>query len=154
MTFRVMLTGIALALVLGASASSRDELRTLYGEPIGEVYRAGGDVILTTSRDAHRNICLLRIEHETRGRRLTDAELNTVLDKVAPKADRGDYVIGTFLNILCPPDSDCSGASEDYKRLAITKIGNTNEYRYVVIFYHRPECEAAKPHPTGVNVHR
>jgi hypothetical protein len=72
---------------------------------------------------------------------MTDKEVNTVLDEIAPKSERGNYKTGTFLNIVCLPDNDCAGASEDYVRLAITKIGSTNEYRYVAILYHSAECK-------------
>jgi hypothetical protein len=57
---------------------------------------------------------------------MTDKEVNTVLDEIAPKDERGKYKMGTFLNVICLPDNDCSGVSEDYERLAITKIGSTN----------------------------
>ena len=72
---------------------------------------------------------------------MTDKEVNAVLDEIAPKNKRGDYKMGSFLHIYCPPDNDCAGVSEDYKRLIITKIGNTNEYRYVSILYHSVECK-------------
>jgi hypothetical protein len=71
---------------------------------------------------------------------MTDKEVDTVLDEIAPKDDRGKYKMGTFLNVICLPDNDCAGVSEDYERLAITKIGSTNEYRYVSILYHSAEC--------------
>ena len=65
-----------------------------------------------------------------------------VLDEIAPKTSRGAYKIGTFLNVICLPDNDCAGVSEDYQRLAIVKIGSTNEYRYVDVLYHLPGCQS------------
>jgi len=91
--------------------------------------------------DDNGNICREHIESENRGRRMTDKEVNTVLDDIAPKNERGNYNIGTFLNIICLPDNDCAGVSEDYERLIITKIGSTNEYRYISILYHSAECK-------------
>jgi hypothetical protein len=71
---------------------------------------------------------------------MTDKEVNTVLCEIVPTNERGNYKMGTFLNIICLPDNDCAGVSEDYERLAITKIGSTNEYRYISILYHSAEC--------------
>lgn len=131
-----------LVLFIGASGhNDENQLRQYYGAPMGEVYLAADDVIVTTSLDSQRNVCKMRIEHRSHGKRLTDAEMNPVLDKIAPESDRGEYIIGMFLNLLCPPDNDCRGTKEDYKKLSITKIGGTNAYRYVTVLYHRPECE-------------
>jgi hypothetical protein len=94
-------------------------------------------------------------------RGITDAQLNPVLDDVAPKDVRGEFKMGTFLNITCtkllkpenaPSDSKgelvedpcitCSGVSDDYERVNITKYGNTNHYTSVHITFKRPECKA------------
>src|SRR4051794_36455155 len=109
MKMHVVLALTTLVLLVGASGHDSDTLRKQYGDPIGEVFHVADDVIMTTSVDSHKNICALRIEHQSHGRRLTDAELKRVLDKVAPESERGEYVIGTFLNLQCPPDNDCSG---------------------------------------------
>lgn len=124
-----------------AAAQSRTDLKQHYGDAIGEVYRTSNHLTITAYFDEHGNICREHIESENRGVRMTDKEVNTVLDKVAPMAERGKYKIGTFLDVICLPDNDCYGTSEDYERLGITKIGSTNEYRYVSIVYHSNECE-------------
>lgn len=132
--------GAVLALPLVAFAQNRTDLRQHYGNAIGEVYRTSNHLTVTAYFDEHGNICRERIESENRGRRMTEKEVNTVLDEIAPKIERGSYKMGTFLNITCLPDNNCAGVMEDYERLAITKIGSTNEYRYVSIFYHSAEC--------------
>jgi hypothetical protein len=43
---------------------------------------------------------------------MTDKEVNTVLDEIAPKNERGKYKMGTFLNLCCP-DNDWAGVRED-----------------------------------------
>jgi hypothetical protein len=129
-----------LALPLLVSAQSRTDLRQRYGNAIGEVYRTSNRLIVIAYFDEHGNICREHIESENRGRRMTDKEVNTVLDAIVPTNERGNYKMGTFLNIICLPDNDCAGVSEDYERLAITKIGSTNEYRYISILYHSAEC--------------
>jgi hypothetical protein len=66
--------------------------------------------------------------------------MNTALDEVAPAKDKGKYVIAGFLNLLCPPEN-CSGVSEEYERMGITKIESTNNYNYALVSYRRDECE-------------
>ncbi len=138
---RVALSLPVLVLSFAAFGQDQGKLRNYYGDPVGEVFHVGDDLILTTSLDAHKNVCSLRIEHQSHGRRLTDAELNVVVERVAPQSDRGGFVMGTFLNVICLPDNDCAGVSENYTKLSITKIGSTNEYRHVTVRYHRPECD-------------
>lgn len=136
-----IVAGVVLALHLVVSAQNSTDLRQQYGNAIGEVYRTSNGLMVTAYFDDNGNICREHIESENRGRRMTDKEVNTVLDEIAPKNERGNYKIGTFLNIICLPDNDCAGVSEDYERLIITKIGSTNEYRYISILYHSAECK-------------
>jgi hypothetical protein len=135
-----IVAGTVLAFPLLVAAQNHADLRRHYGDVIGEVYRTSNRLTITAYFDEHGNICREHIESENRGRRMTDKEVNTVLDEIASKSERGNYRIGTFLNTICLPDNDCAGVSEDYERLAITKIGSTNEYRYVTILYHSAEC--------------
>jgi hypothetical protein len=132
--------GAILALASVISAQNRSDLTQRYGNSIGEVYRTSNQLMVTAYFDRDGNICRERIESENRGRRMTDEEVNTVLDEIAPKNERGNYIMGTFLNIICVPDNDCAGVSENYERLLITKTGDTNEYRYVSVSYHSAEC--------------
>ena len=139
----IMLTGISAAFAISslAHAQNRTAIRRLYGGAIGEVYRTSNGLTVTAYFDTQGNLCREHIESENRGRRMTDNEVNSVLDEIAPKDERGPYKIGTFLDVICLPDNDCDGVSEDYARLSITKIGSTNEYRYVSIIYHSAECK-------------
>src|SRR5579871_2117767 len=112
-----IVAGAVIALPLLVAAQSRAVLIQRYGNPIGEVYRTSNHLTVTTYFDEHGNICREHIESENRGRRMTDKEVNTVLDEIAPKEERGKYKMGTFLNVICLPDNDCAGVSEDYERL-------------------------------------
>src|SRR5713226_6033603 len=125
LTLAAIVAGALLALPLVVSAQNSTDLRQHYGNAIGEVYRTSNHLLVTAYFDEHGNICREHIESEDRGRRMTDKEVNTVLDEIAPKNERGNYKIGTFLNIICLPDNDCAGVSENYERLTISKIGNT-----------------------------
>ena len=137
-----IVAGAVLAFSSLVASQNRADLRQHYGDAIGEVYRTSNHLTVIAYFDEDGHICREHIESESRGRRMTDKEVNTVLDEIAPRSERGNYKIGTFLNIVCLPDNDCAGVIEDYERLAITKIGNTNEYRrYVSILYHSAECK-------------
>ncbi len=125
----------------------RAALKQHYGEAIGEVYRTSNGLTVTAYFDSQGNICKEHIQSENRGKRMTDDDVNPVLDDIAPKTSRGTYKIGTFLDVICLPDNDCAGVSEDYQKLAIVEIGSTNEYRYVDVVYHSPACD-----PSGSRV--
>jgi hypothetical protein len=123
-----------------AHGQNRAALQQHYGDAVGEVYRTSNGLTVTAYFDPQGNICQEHIQSENRGKRMTDNEVNGVLDDIAPKTSRGAYKIGTFLNVICLPDNDCAGVSEDYQKLAIVKIGDSNEYRYVDVLYHSAAC--------------
>jgi hypothetical protein len=127
-------------LTLTPVVSARNNtLRQHYGNAIGEVYRTPNHLIVTAFLGAHGNVCREQIESEIMGRRMTDKEVNTVLDEIASKNGRGNYKTGGFRN-LSSPENASNGTFEEYERLTITKIGPDNEYRYVFIFYNSAEC--------------
>jgi hypothetical protein len=123
-----------------ADGQSRTALKQRHGEAIGEVYRTANGLTVTAYFNAQGSICKEHIESESRGTPMTDADVTPVLDDIAPEAARGTYKMGTFLNVMCLPDNNCAGVSEDYRQLAILKIGNTDRYRYVDVTYHSPAC--------------
>lgn len=53
--------------------------------------------------------------------------------------------MGTFLNIICLPDDNCSGTSQDYEKLNIRWLGNKGHYRYVFVRYKGRNCSSAVP---------
>lgn len=137
----------------------RDTVQNLYGKPVSEIYRTSHDLMVTASFAANGNLCRA---HITLGlnQGITDAQLNAVLDELAPEDVRGEHKLSTFLDITClkpvkpqnsssnsigeltvDPCTECSGVSDDYERANITKYGNTNEYSSVYITLRRPECK-------------
>src|SRR5207237_37588 len=134
-----------------------------YGNPVSEVYRTSRNLTVTASFASNGNLCRAHIESDVDGG-ITDTQLNAVLDELAPKDVRGEFKLGTFLNVTClkllkpenatsnssgksamelavDPCAECSGVSEDYERVDITKYGNTNQYSSAWITFHRPECK-------------
>jgi hypothetical protein len=94
---------------------------------------------------------------------ITDAQVNPILNELAPEDVRGKFKLATFLDTTClklknpgaavDPSSikaadwtidECGqcagGVSENYERVTITKYGNTNAYNSAVVAYHHPEC--------------
>ncbi|HET8889928.1 MAG TPA: hypothetical protein VFQ41_13585 [Candidatus Angelobacter sp.] len=146
-----------------ASTQSRETVQKFYGSPIREVYRTSQDLTITASFASNGNLCRADIRAESDAG-ITDSQLNVVLNELAPEAVRGKFKLGTFLNITClkvleqensAPDSskkpameltvdpcaECSGVSEDYERVKITKYGNTNRHSSVHVTFKQPECE-------------
>jgi len=143
------------------AVQNRDAIQRLYGSPVSEVYRTSQDLTITATFASNGNVCRARIKSD--GLEITDAQLNPVLDELAPKEVRGEYKMGTFLDITClkprkpgmsrsksrgkaamelveDPCAECSGVSEDYERVTITRYGNSDEYSSVYISFKHPEC--------------
>ena len=84
---------------------------------------------------------------------MKDADLETILEELAPKESRGKFVIDTFLNYTCMETDDtgklsgvhnCGGVSSEFERLKITKWGNTDDYSAADITYYRSGCNTKK----------
>lgn len=146
-----------------ATIQNRDTVQQLYGKPLSEVYRTSQNLRITASFASNGSLCQAHIGSGLDSR-ITDTQLNGVLDELAPENVRGKHKLSTFLNITClkhvkredssahssgspstelavDPCSECSGVSDDYERAKITKYGNTNQYSSVHITFQRPECK-------------
>ncbi len=129
------------------SAQTRDSLRAKYGRPTSETYDSGHGVMLTATFDDKGATCSILIDRRgrdggtpTSAETVSDADANRVLDDLAPVASRGKYIMGTLLDIICLPDNNCFGSSQEYENLAITWIGNKDHFRYVYLAYKRKNC--------------
>jgi hypothetical protein len=47
----------------------------------------------------------------------------------------------TEKKIIEDPCAECSGVSEDYERVGITKYGNTDQYSSVHVTFKKDECK-------------
>jgi hypothetical protein len=112
-----------------------------------ETYVTGSGVSVTKRFNSRGRLCtiLLRPPHSAPAKctesteKLTDQQVNPLLSELVPENERGKFVMGAFLDIDCPEEI-CGGASERYKHVIITKIGNINEYCYVAVDYLRRSC--------------
>lgn len=143
-----------------ATIQNRETVQRLYGSPVSEVYRTSQNLTITASFASNGNLCRAHINSGVDSG-ITDTQLNAALDELAPKNVRGEFKFGTFLNITClkpdnstsnssgqsamgldvDPCAECSGVSDDYERVNITKYGNTNRYSSVHITFQEPECK-------------
>jgi hypothetical protein len=142
-----------------ARIQTRNTIRQLYGSAISEVYRLSHHLTVTASFASGGNLCRAHIQSNV-DTGITDAELDAVLNELAPDDVRGKHKMSTFLNVTClklqkpensnssgkpeltvDPCAECSGVSDDYERANITRYGNTNEYSSVQISFTQPECK-------------
>jgi hypothetical protein len=135
-----ILTCVSLMLIGTVSGQNRATLQQLYGSPIGGVYQTSSRLIVTPQFAPNGNLCNAYIGAATG--RMTDGQLDPVLNELAPIQARGEHKIDDFLDRYCGPDIECSGVSYDYAHLTITKIGNTNSYSSASITYRRRGCKA------------
>jgi hypothetical protein len=71
-----------------------------------------------------------------------------ILSELVPEKERGKYVMGTFLNLICLSDGadiDCGGVEEDWERLLIHRIGSNDNQHYATIHWKRKECKKIDP---------
>ena len=146
MRFGLLLTMFFIVAASG-SAQTTDSLRAKYGRPTSETYDSGKGVMLTATFDDKGATCSLLIDRRGRSgvtpssaETLSDADANRILDDLAPTDSRGKYIIGTFLDVICMPDNNCFGSSQEYEKLTITWIGNKDHFRYVYLNYKRNNC--------------
>jgi hypothetical protein len=141
---------VCLMLATLALAQSRRTLQDRYGS---DVYRTSKGLVIKPTFAPNDALCAAQIMAE--GRTMKEAELETVLEELAPKDARGKFIIDTFLDYTCLETDDagkiagahgCGGVSEDYERVTITKWGNTNDYTAADVAYYRRGCKIKKPH--------
>jgi hypothetical protein len=142
-----------------ARIQTRNAIRKLYGTAISEDYRISHHLTATASFASGGNLCRAQIQSNV-DTGITDAELDAVLNELAPDDIRGKHKMSTFLNVAClklqqpessnsggkpelavDPCAQCSGVSDDYERATITRYGNTNQYSSVRISFNQPECK-------------
>jgi hypothetical protein len=168
-SFNLFTCVLVLAVVQSSSSNSgipagiqtRNTIRKLYGTAISEDYRISHHLTVTASFASGGNLCRAQIRSNV-DTGITDAELDAVLNKLAPDDVRGKHKMSTFLNITClklqkpedpnpsgkpelavDPCTECSGVSDAYERAEITRYGNTNQYSSVQISFNQPECKGS-----------
>ena len=146
---------IVLLTCMFVSAQSSSDLRQKYGIPISETYKVRPDVVVTVTYAKTGEVCSMVIKpqpsstkKETSTPVLKSKLLDEVIDELVLKEKRGKYLMGTFLNIICLPDNDCAGTSENYEKLSIYRNGSIDAHRYATIDWKSSACKQRR-NPTN-----
>jgi hypothetical protein len=132
-----------------ATAQTSASLREKYGNPSSETYRVRPDINVTVTYAKTGEVCemLIKPASETVNGKpslLKSQSLKDVIDELVPKDERGTFIIGTFVNLVCLPNNDCAGVDESYQRLSIFSNGSTDAHRFATIRWKRDACESPK----------
>ncbi|HZE71633.1 MAG TPA: hypothetical protein VE135_19170 [Pyrinomonadaceae bacterium] len=133
-----------------STAQTSSTLREKYGQPVSETYNVRPDIKLTVTYAKSGDVCemLIKPASETQNGKpslLKSQPLNEVIDELVPKEQRGAYLMGTFVNIICLPNDDCGGTDETYQRLSIFRNGGIDAHRYASIHWKRDVCKNPVP---------
>jgi len=132
-----------------ATAQTSTSLREKYGNPSSETFRVRPDINVTVTYAKTGEVCemLIKPASETVNGKpslLKSQPLKDVIDELVPKNERGAFIIGTFVNVVCQPNNDCAGANESYQRLSIFSNGSTDAHRFATIRWKRDACQSPK----------
>jgi hypothetical protein len=61
-----------------------------------------------------------------------------------PRKERGKYLRGSSLNILCLPTIDCAGSSESYEKLPVYYNAGKDGTNYTVIQWKKKTSEKSR----------
>jgi hypothetical protein len=122
---------IILAIILTCTAiagQSRQELKTKYGNAVSETFVIRPGISVTATYAPTGRIIELLISPQNTGlvksrsfagHAISNDTLKLIIDELVPLPNRGKYLIGTFWNVTCLPQDDCSASQEDYEKLTI-----------------------------------
>ncbi len=130
------------------NAQSREELHKRYGLPISETFAARPGVFVTISYAESGEVCEMIIHAQPLAssldfpitKTIESKALKEMIDDLVPMIQRGKYLSGTDLNIVCLPLNNCFGVAENYERVTITRTGGTDKGRYVAIRWKTTAC--------------
>jgi len=60
-------------------------------------------------------------------------ELQSALDRIVSPEEKGKYICGTFLNVICLPTNDCAGVRWDYEKVSIYYNSGNGGTRYALL---------------------
>jgi hypothetical protein len=151
---------ILLLLLIGltVNAQSVRELRQKYGEPVSEIFQVRPNVTVTVRIGRTGDVCEMVIAPQLPSTAIKSndyvfksAVLNEIIDELVPASQRGESLMGGFLNLRCLPQDDCAGTSDDYENLNIYRNGGDDAHRYATIQWKRTDCKIPSPPNNGMN---
>ena len=118
---------MAILLVCSALAGqSRVDLTKKYGAAASETFKARPGISVTATYGPTGGITELLIAPESTGlirskrnQRLSKDLATQIINELVSASQRGKFVMSTFMNIMCLPENDCGGTSDDYEKLTV-----------------------------------
>jgi hypothetical protein len=128
-----------------ATGQTSSTLRQKYGQPTSENYNVRPNIKVTVTYAKTSEICEMLIQpiaetEDGKPSLLKSEPLAEVIDELVPKEQRGKYLMGTFLNIICLSKNDCFGVEEDYEKVLIHRHGSNDAYPYASIHWKTQTC--------------
>jgi hypothetical protein len=150
MWFRLSVILFALALQASFPAKNTQTLHQRYGQPVSETFLIRPGVVVSASYGASGSTCELVISpKEPNGdmiKRWPGSDtidyklLGEIENELVPEPERGKHKMGSFLDIMCLPENDCQGTSEDWENIVMYISAGKAGARYEVIQWKRDEC--------------
>lgn len=155
---RLRLGVILLAVFFQGSFPARtsNSLRRRYGAPISETFLVRPGIVVTASYGAGDSTCELvispklpdgMIKHWPGDLTIDRKLLEAIEEELVPTHVRGKLKESGFVNLICPPENDClGGTQQDWNNVSIYENPGAKGARYAVIQWHGGECPQ-KSHP-------
>jgi hypothetical protein len=71
---------------------------------------------------------------KSRGVTSSQDAVESIIDELVPRSERGKFLMSQFDNITCLPDNDCAGSSENYEKVRIYyNSGTKGKLCYAVV---------------------
>jgi hypothetical protein len=151
MWWRLSAILLALAFQTSFPANTTETLRQRYGQPVSETFLVRPDIVVTVTHGTSGNICELVISPRSKephampirwpGSDTIDyGTLKEVENELVPISERGEFVIGGFIDGICMPENDCMGEQDEWEKVVIYSNAGKGGARYGVIQWQRQEC--------------
>ena len=139
---------LALMSCFAAMGQTSADLRQTYGAPVSESFKVRPEIVVTSTYDNAGNIAEMTIEPQSdvgliksRYRRIKSQALKEIIDELAPPKVRGKFIKGTFVDMICLPENDCFGISDEYENVIVYRNGGNDEHRYATIQWKKRKAQ-------------
>ena len=127
LTCRCVILSVAGVLISPGAlfGQSKEDLKRKYGEPLSEVFMARPGISVTATYGANGRVIELLISPsitsiiKSRGATLSQDSVTAILNELVPDSVRGKGISAGFMNLVCMPENDCSGSSQEFQHVTI-----------------------------------
>ena len=132
-------------------ADTSQTLHQRYGQPVLETYLVRPGITAAARYGTSQHVCAITVypehpKHPLNRRENSignDKQVAEVLNELVPEKERGKYLMGTFLDLVCDGEKgvDCGGVEEDWETVTILHMGSKDSEHYAAINWKRDECK-------------